>query len=205
MANNISGTIGLVNVVNNSFNSVLLTPSNYFVRTVSGVNRVGLFFDSDIFNEQILISASLLIGTDEVPFRTHYNTTHDEITDGTNWQPLDKITIAINPKPKKTQIIGLRRMDINSIHEYKIDDNYDPNNLFTYDWFLTGSANFPDNGNSQTFLNAGKNIRILFTDADTVSLRVRVGNSSGCFLDIMTRFFPGTLTKKLLVVRNPYF
>lgn len=206
--NNISGTIGLVNInINSNFNSPILTPSSFFIRTIRGVRRNVIYYDPDIFDDMVILSASLLIGTDETPWINHYNTIHDEDLgiSGTNWKTLEEIAIPIYPKPKKTKIEGVRRMDINTTHDYNVPTNYDINNLFTYDWYLVGSGNFPQNSNQQTFLNGGKSVKVNFTDIDTVTLKLKISNPAGCFRWIIINLYPGTLTKKLLVVRYPYF
>jgi hypothetical protein len=206
--NNSFGTFGLVNIdFDNNFNSPILTPSSYFVRSINGVRRTFIYYDPDLFDNMVILSASLLIGGDEIPWKEHYNTVHDEDlgTSGTAWKPLEQIAIPIYPRPKRTKIEGVRRMDVNTIHDYNIPIDYDINNNFTYDWYLVGSANFPENGNSQTFLNGGKSLKILFTDADTVTLKVKITNPAGCFRWIIRNLYPGTLTKKLLIVRYPYF
>ncbi len=208
MVNNISGTIGLVNInVNSTFNSPILTPSSYFIRTINGVRRNIIYYDPDIFDNLIILSASLLIGSDEIPWTHHYNTVHDEDlgTSGTAWKTLEEIAIPIYPRPKRTQIEGIKRMDINSTHTYNVPITYDINNLFIYDWYIEGSANFPQNGNSQVFMNGGKNVNITFTEIDTVTLKLKITNPAGCFRWIIRNLYPCTPTKKLLVVRYPYF
>ena len=205
---NIFGTIGLVNIdVNSNFNSPLLTPSTFFIRTVNGVRRTTVYYDPDIFDNTILLSVSLLIGDDLNPFKYHYNTILDEDLgiSGTSWKPLEDITIAIYPKPKSTNIEGLKRMNVNTTSQYNVPLTYDTNNLFTYDWYIIGSANFPQNGNNQVFINGGKSILINFTDIDTITLKLKITNPSGCFRWIIRNLYPGTATKKLLVVRYPYF
>jgi hypothetical protein len=207
MSNNIFGTIGLVNIdVNSNFNSPILTPSSYFVRTINGVRRTVIYYDPDIFTDTIIISASLLIGSDIKPWKYHYNTIHDENlgTSGTAWKPLEDIAIAIYPKPLSTNILGVQRMDVNTTQVYNIIDTYDPNNLFTYDWYIVGSAYFTTNS-TETLLNGGKSVSVFFVAVDTVTLKLKITNPSGCFRWIIRNLYPGTLTKKLLVVRYPYF
>jgi hypothetical protein len=207
MDNNISGTIGLVNIGNNKFNSPILTPTTQFVRTINGVRRTVIYFDPDIFENMVILSASLLIGNDDIPWTEHYNTVHDEDlgTSGTAWKSLEEIAIPIYPTPKRTNIEGIRRMDVNSIHKYNLSTDYDVNNIYIYDWYITGAANFPQNGNLQEYLNAGKQVNIRFTDSDTVTLKLKISNPAGCFRWVIRNLYPGTLTKKLLVVRYPYF
>lgn len=206
--NNVSGTIGLVNInVNSNFNSPILTPSSYFIRTINGVRRTVVYYDPDIFENLIILSASLLIGSDEKPWREHYNTVHDEDlgTSGTAWKTLEEIAIPIYPIPKRTKIEGVRRMDVNTTHDYNVPSNYDLPNLYTYDWYIVGSANFPQNGGNQTFIGGGKSVKINFTAVDTVTLKLKITNPAGCFRWVIRNLYPGTLTKKLLVVRYPYF
>src|SRR6478735_6647876 len=117
-SNNIFGTIGLVNIdVDSKFNSPIITPSTYFIRTVNGSKRIKIYYDPDVFNDLIILSASLLIGADEVPFREHYNTVHDEDlgTSGTAWKSIEEIAIPIYPRPKKTLIIGNKKIDVGVI------------------------------------------------------------------------------------------
>ncbi len=204
----ISGTIGLVNYNPNSkFNSPFLTPSSYFVRTINGVRRTTVYYDSDLFDDLIILSVSLLIGSDDIPFHYHYNTVHDEDTgtSGTAWKALEEIAIPIYPRPKRTKIIGQRRMDVGSILEYHIPADYDVGDNFTYDWYLTGDAGFPDNGNSDEYLDAGKSVNIKFNSTDTITLKLKITNPGGCFRYIIRNLYPGTATKKLMVVRYPYY
>jgi hypothetical protein len=205
--NNISGTIGLVNIsVNSNFNSPILTPSSYFIRTINGIRRNVIYYDPDIFDNLIILSASLLIGSDEKPWREHYNTVHDENvgTSGTAWQTLEEIAIPIYPRPKRTKIEGVKRMDVNTTHPYNVPSTYDTTNLYTYDWYIEGSAIFTQNS-STTLLNAGKIVNIHFTVTDTVVLKLKITNPAGCFRWVIRTLYPGTLTKKLLIVRYPYF
>lgn len=207
IVNNVFGTIGLVNIsVNSNFNSPILTPSSYFVRSINGVRRTVIYYDPDIFDDLIILSASLLIGDDEKPWKEHYNTVHDENlgTSGTAWKTLEEIAIPIYPRPKRTVIEGVRRMDVNTTHQYNIPSTYDTSNLYTYDWYVEGSAYFTQNS-MQSVLNAGKIVNIQFTDVDTVTLKVKITNPAGCFRWVVRNLYPGTLTKKLLIVRYPYF
>lgn len=182
-------------------------PITYLVKTIKGVRRNIIYYDSDIFSEKIILSASLVIGDDESPFNEHYNTIHDEDTgsSGTNFQPLEDIAIAIFPVPAKTSIIGPLRILEGSTTEYYIDSSYDTINDFTYDWkILEGSAIFPSSG-TNSFLDAGKNVDINFPTSGTVQLRVRITNPAGCYRDIIRFLYPGLLPRKMLVVRNSYY
>lgn len=205
--NGFLGTIGLVDIsFNKNYNSPILTPKSKFIRTINGFRRNIIYYDPDIFDETVLLSASLLIGQDEIPWKEHYNTTHDEDTgiSGTDWKPLEDITIAIYPRPKRTQIKGLKRMDVGSTQNYFVPNTYDISNNFTYDWYIEGSALFTNN-NSTTYLNAGKNVNIIFNDIDTITLKLKITNQAGCFRWIIRNLYSGTATKQLLVVRYPYF
>lgn len=177
------------------------------VKTISGVRRTVIYYDPDLFCDSILISPSLLVGIDESPWTYHYNIAHDEDlgTSGTAWKLLEDITIRINPKPKDTQIEGKKRMLADSTHTYKIGDKtpYDVNNYFTYDWRLEGTALF-DNL-TQEKLNGGKEVDITFNGASTVTISVTISNTCGCSRVVSRDVYPGTLTRNLLVVRNPYF
>lgn len=205
--NNIFGTIGLVNIdVNSKFNSPIITPSTYFIRTINGSKRIKIYYDPDVFNDLIILSASLLIGADEVPFREHYNTVHDEDagTSGTAWKSLEEIAIPIYPRPKKTLIIGNKKIDVGVIENYHIDSNYDSSNLFIYDWYILGNATFTFNNTNQ-YLNAGKSVDINFPIIDTITIKLKITNEAGCFRWIIKNVFPGTKTKNILVIRYPYF
>lgn len=195
-----SGLLGVGNPVS--------TPSSTFIRKVNGVNRTFIYYDPDIFNDTIILSCSLLIGEDQTPWYFHYNTTHDEDlgTSGTSWKTLEEICIPIYPKPKSTKIIGQKRMNVGDTLNYHISSPYDSNNIFTYDWFIDGNADFINAGtNSHIKLNAGKSVDINFPVIDTITLKCKISNPSGCFRWIIYNLYPGTLTKKLLVVRYPYF
>jgi hypothetical protein len=208
--NNIFGSIGLVNIdVNSKFNNPLLTPTTYFIRTINGVNRTFIYYDSDVFDDMVVLSASLLIGVDETPWKYHYNTMHDENlgSSGTAWKAIEDIAIPIYPVPKRTHIEGLRRMDVNTTHNYNIPNDYDINDLFTYDWYILGDgANFGSGTSGSTIiLDGDKNVDITFNIIDTITLKCKISNPSGCYRWIIRKLYPGTLVKKLMVVRYPYF
>ena len=182
-------------------------PITYLVKTVKGVRRNIIYYDSDIFSDKIILSASLVIGDDDLPFDEHYNTIHDENNGsaGTNFQPIEDIAITIFPKPTKTSIIGPLRILEGSTTEYYIDSNYDTVGDFTYDWqILEGDAIFTSTGNN-TSLDAGKNVDITFPTSATTRLRLRISNPAGCYRDIIKFLYPGLLTRKMLVVRNSYY
>ncbi len=178
-------------------------------KSIRGVRRNVLYYDADIFCDTILISPTLLIGIDEPPWDTHYNIAHDEIanTSGEYDADLEDITIAINPKPKDTQIEGKKRMIVDSTHTYSIgtESPYDSGDYFTYDWSLEGSASFNGTSGGQLLLDAGKEVDITFTNVDTVTISVTITNTCGCFRVITRDVYPGTFTQNLLVVRYPYF
>lgn len=181
-------------------------PITYLVKTVKGVRRNFIYYDADIFNETVLLSASLLIGEDKTPFIEHYNTSHDEDlgTSGTAFQNLEDIGIAIYPKPTKTSLLGSIRVLENSTGSYNIDSGYDSLNEFIYDWtIVSGDATFVSSGNNEA-LNVGKNVDINFNASGTIQLRCRITNPSGCYRDIIKFIYPGILTRKMLVVRNTY-
>lgn len=186
-------------------NSPILTPTSYNIKTVNNVRRTIVYYDPEVFEDTILLSASMLIGSDTIPFQYHYNTVHDEDTglSGTDWKPLEAIAIAIYPVPKRTKIEGLKKMDIGSTLNYKIENGYDPTNIYTYDWYLLGNANFSNN--STEYLNAGKNVDITFPSVDNIIIKCKITNPAGCFRWITKQVFAGQLTKSMLVVRYPYF
>lgn len=183
----------------NKFNSETLTPKTYFIKTIRGVKRVGIYYEPDIFNENIVLSASLLIGADETPFRTHYNTIHDEVL----VEPIEDIAIPIYKKPESVMINGLKNVDIGKSYHYEILD-YDLSNSYTYDWYVEGLAYFVSN-NTQSSLNAGKGVDIFFQDIDTITIKLKITNMAGCYRWIIKNVYPGTLNKKIMVVRYPYF
>lgn len=179
-----------------------VAPITKLIKTVKGERRNFIYYDPDVFNDKILLSASLLIGDDEVPFNTHYNTVHDEDlgTSGTNFEDLENITIAIYPKPPSVMLEGVRRMEVNSSREYKLPDDYDTANNFSYDWHLEGPATF------DTIPTTGdKKVSITFNDMGTVTLKVKITNPGGCYRWVIRNLYPGTLQRRMLVVRNPYF
>lgn len=188
-------------------NSPILTPTSYNIKTINNVRRTTVYYDPEVFEDTILLSASMLIGSDTIPFQYHYNTVHDEDTgvSGTEWKPLEDITIAIYPTPKRTKIEGLKKMDIGSTLNYTIETGYDPTNIYTYDWYLLGSATFPDNLNSTEYLNAGKNVNIFFPVVDNIVIKCKISNPAGCFRWVTKQVFSGQLIKSMLVVRYPYF
>lgn len=175
-------------------------PITYLVKTIKGVRRTMIYYDPDIFNDKIILSASLIIGDDDPPFNEHYNTVHDEDlgTSGTAWKPLEDIAIPIYPVPKKTNINGPIRMKENTTKTYKLPDTYDTNENFTYQWFI-------DSGAANISAQSGKSADVNFTGTGTVKLRVKISNPAGCYREITKFLFPGILPRKMLVVRNTYY
>jgi len=173
------------------------SPTTYLIKTIRGSDRVFIYYDPDIFTEKILISASLLIGEDQIPFDYHYNTIHDEISDGTNFEILDDITIKICPLPIRTEIIGESRIDINSEELYNITPLYDTENLYTYKWETTNGTII---GNDNE-----KELRIIFDNNNITTLSLTITNPCGCQRVIYKILYPGTKSKKILVLRNTYF
>lgn len=192
------------------------------VKTINGVRKVILYYDENLFDEMIIISASLIIGEapvglfPDIPHDateqellafngfSHYNTLHDEDTgtSGTAWKTLEEIGIAIYPKPQSTRIIGYNRVEFNSEHDFYIDPQYDLSNNYTYTWQIineTGTAVI--NGS-----NLNKNINVTFgSNNGIVVLMCKIENLSGCYRYILKRIVIGIVPKSLLVVRNTYF
>lgn len=180
--------------------------SSQLIKTVNGVKRHTIYYDPDLFEEKIILSASLLIGEDE-PMITHYNTIFEEDlgASGEEWKEIEDIAITLYPKPKSTTLIGSRRVQPNSTHTYSIDPVYDTDNMFTYTWEIEGgNAEFVDNPTSNIIVS-GKDIDINFTDTGQLTLKCKISNPSGCFRYVVINIFVGVVTKKMLVVRYPYF
>lgn len=181
-------------------------PITYLVKTVKGVRRNFIYYDPDIFEDKILLSASLLIGPDETPFTEHYNTAHDEDlgVSGTNSQALEDIAIEINPVPMKTSMRGPLRALESATVEYYFDPEYDQALNFIYDWYIDNGPGIFQSTSNATFLDGGKNVDVTFTGTGTVQMRCRISNNGGCYREIVRFLYPGILTKKMLVVRNSY-
>jgi hypothetical protein len=180
-------------------------PTNLVYTT--NIKRPYIYLDKDSNCDAVLMSASLLIGSDTEPFQYHYNTVHDEDTgiSGTDWKPLEDITIPIYPVPKNTKIYGSINTDVNTSEIYKLK-NYDLNNYFIYDWYLTGPANFGESLNTNIeSLNSGKEISIYFSDYGIVELKLIISNICGCSREIIMNIYTGTKTSKFMVVNHPYF
>ncbi len=187
-------------------------PSKILTKTVRGVRKYILYYDPELFDDTIILSASLLIGAD-LPFDaipelinengiTHYNTIHDEDagSSGTDFKPLIDIAIPIYPKPKSTKILGVRRVEQSTSHDYHIDSLYDTTNLFTYEWDIDGDAAFD---------GASYNVKTVTLDFGAtdgkVILKCKITNPSGCYRYIIKTMYIGLIPKELLVVRNTYF
>lgn len=176
------------------------SPSTYLVKTIRGQRRTVIFYDPDIFNEKILISASLLIGEDQTPWDEHYNTVHDENTgvSGTDWKPLEDITIPICPVPQKTDINGEDKIKLANIYDYTVDTNYDLLNEFLYTWeILQGNATIQGSSSDKT-------VSILFNSEGVVEIKLTIFNTCGCNRITTKKLYPGKFSKKLLVLRNSY-
>lgn len=178
-------------------------PITYLVKTVKGVRRNFIYYDPDIFEDTVLLSASLLIGEDETPFTEHYNTSHEN-NNGTSFLPIEDFAITIYAKPTKTSMRGSLRVLENSSSDYFFDETYDPTIVFSYDWYIeTGDAVFNATTNTEN-LDGGKNVTIDFGASGAVRVRCRISNPAGCYRDIIRILYPGILTKKMLVIRNSY-
>ena len=178
--------------------SINPSPSTYLVKTINGSRRVMLYYDPDIFKDTIILSASYLIGDDKSPWDEHYNTVHDEITDGTNFQNLEDITIAICPIPDNTEIKGSTRVKINNTETYYIPSDYDIDNVLVYSWEV--------NSNNVMIISSlnGKSINIIFNSIETVEIILTISNICGCKRIIKKTVYPGTFQRKLLILQNNY-
>jgi hypothetical protein len=192
------------------------------VKTINGVRRVILYYDGDIFDEKITLSASLVIGEapeglfPDIPYNatpkeilafegfSHYNTIHDEDagTSGTDWKTLEEIGITIYPRPFSTKILGPKRVEFDTTHDYTIDPEYDVLNYFSYEWeIINESATATINGS-----NLNKNVNITFGSTNgVIALKCKIQNESGCYRYIIKRIIIGIVPKSLLIVRNTYF
>lgn len=192
------------------------------VKTINGVRRVILYYDGDIFDEKITLSASLIIGEapvgllPDIPYNatpkeilafegfSHYNTIHDEDagTSGTDWKTLEEIGITIYPKPFSTRILGPKRVEFDSTYDFFIDPGYDIANNFTYEWeIINESGTATINGS-----NLNKDINVTFGSSNgIIVLKCKIENTSGCLRYIIKRVIIGVVPKSLLIVRNTYF
>lgn len=192
--------------INQDQNNRQINPMTNLVRTVRGTTRNVLYYDPDLFDELIIISASLLVENEEdKPYENHWNSVFDEDlgTSGTSFQTLEEIAIPIYPVPKRTKILGQKRVKPQTIAPFNIPDDYDINGNFTYEWELIGNATFVSTGTNIT--NGDKNVSINFLDRGTVTIKVKILNDAGCFRYIIRNIFVGEVTRKMLVVRYPYF
>ena len=180
------------------------TPTN-LVKTVNGSRRQIIYYDPELFCNKKLLSVSLLIGNDEIPFQYHYNSTHDEDLgiDGMDWKPIDDIVITLYPRPKTISILGDSRMNSDDTLYYEIATTYDINNNFTYDWELIGSGFFVDT-NTQLYTNGGKKVQITFNGTKNTTLKLLIKNPCGCERLIEKTLYPGGLKQNILIVRNSY-
>jgi hypothetical protein len=197
---NTTGQTGLVSYTQYGINNNLLTPTTVFTKSLNNVNRVVIYYDPDLFHDTVLLSASLLIGKDDPNWEFHYNTIQDEDLgiSGTDWKPLEDITIPIYPVPSSTYIIGEKNTYPNEKYIYNIDPKYDSLNQYNYEWSIIGDASFDG-------VDIGKTVSIMMGDVDTVTIKCKISNNAGCFRYIIKNVYTGTATKKLLIVRYPYF
>lgn len=177
--------------------SINPSPSTYLVKTINGSRRIMIYYDPDIFKDTILLSASYLIGNDESPWNEHYNTVHDEITDGTNFQDLKDITISICPLPLNTEIKGKYRIKTNTQETYSVPIDYDTNNDYIYSWSVLGNATIIGNDNE-------KKVNIIFYSIENVEIILTISNICGCKRVIKRTVYPGTYQRKLLILQNNY-
>jgi hypothetical protein len=182
-------------------------PVTYLVKTVNGVKRQKIYYDPDIFDNTVLLSASLIIGEGTQieldNLNTHYNTINNEDngTDGSSFQDLEDILIPIYPKPKITKIVGPNRVDKNNTLSYFIDPSYDETEIFTYFWEIQSGDATIVGGDGTSFLGS-KNINVSFFEESEVWLKVTITNPSGCYRILLKRILIGIVPKKMLVVRN---
>ena len=142
---------------------------------------------------------------EDIPHEKHWNNMFDEDlgTSGTAWQTLEEIAIVIYPVPKRTKILGQKRVKPETEAVYNLPDDYDTEHNFTYQWELIGNAEFISNGTN--FIQDGKSVDIRFLERGTVTIKVKISNDAGCFRYIIRNIFVGEVTRKMLVVRYPYF
>ena len=161
---------------------------SYLLKRVNGVQRVVLFYDPDVFEDDVLLSASLLTGED-VPFKSHYNTLHFPAAQYGNG-------IVIYGIPSATRIIGLRRVLPASTHKYSISDRYDPSHLYTYAWEITEGAG------TITPVDA-RHITVEFADDTYVcNLQCTITNGGGAQRRVHALINVGIIPQKLMVLRG---
>ena len=163
----------------------------HLLKRVNGVQRVVLFYDPDLFTENLTVSVSLLTGED-VPFQTHYNTLHEP----------DKpygAGIHIHAVPPKTKIIGLRRVLPGTTGTYFLADTYDADNQYTYSWTVTeGTATLTSSLTRRVGVRFG-------AEPHNLTLECTVTNADGGTRTLHTLIHVGAQPKKLLVVRGTKF
>lgn len=174
---------------------------SHIVRTITGRGRKRhkLFYDPDIFVDDMKISVSLLsgdVGTNvsdlDAPGMTHYNTIQqdDTLLYG------DSSGIKLYAIPKVTSILGMKFPVNGTTAMYFISTEYDRVVMDTYAWaVLSGDAVIVGGSSKETFLH--------FNNDGEVVLSCLITNSFGGSRRITTSLQVGSQPKKIMVVRTP--
>lgn len=174
---------------------------SHIVRTITGRGRKRhkLFYDPDIFVDNMKISVSLLSGDVDTnaseldfPGMTHYNTIQQDDTAIYG----DSSGIRLYAIPKVTSILGMKFPATGATAMYFISTDYDRAAIDTYVWaVLSGDAAIVGGSNKETFLH--------FNNDGEVVLSCLISNSFGGSRRITTSLQVGSQPKKIMVVRTP--
>lgn len=161
----------------------------HIMRTITGVRNPTLQYDTDLFQEDMVLSVSLLFGPDE-PGVTHYNTIHTELeTD------LYAHGVLLHGTPKPTPILGMKFPPVPTITRYFISIDYDHLNEYTYTWYIiSGNATLVNSNAKEAFLS--------FAAEGNTVLGCTITNAFGGTRNLQLLINAGQQPKKIMVVRN---
>ena len=160
---------------------------SHVLHTRKGVRRTTLYYDPNVFTEDMTLSVSLLVGED-VPGETHFNTlqTEGEYKDG----------ILVHAVPLETRVLGMKNVVAPLITSYFISSEYDPDNAYTYTWRVSeGTARLTGEA-------TGKEVSVAFSEDGVSRLECTITNEFGGHRTVAMSIVAGLTPQTILVVRN---
>jgi hypothetical protein len=205
-------------------------PTTFITKTVRGSRREILSYDADVFHENIILSASLIIkdikeeGLYDVPFDspdaipkygiTHYNTVHEAeplsmsseiLPDGWSfyqtWHTQDLYDLLpIKIYPKPKSTNILGHKQVDKNSQH----SYSINKYYGEEGFTYQWS--IEGLASFDGSNLEKEVVLNFGSEDSkIILTCKITNPSGCYRYIIKNIYIGLIHRDLLVIRNTYF
>lgn len=213
------------------------------IQTLNSKNKYIIYYDADVFNSDVTLSIHITVpnssnATGHVNFTgsssEEWNTIYNEQfgTSGTagalNFyqydqngipqyiiQTLPEIAVQIWSLPPFTQVVGPSSVTLNSMHDYNIEPNYDPGDIYTYFWRIRNAdgshtpatpmegTNGHDDGKAIiNGSNTMKTVNLSFVKNGLVTLECVISAPSGCPRIVRKQINIELPLSKMLIVRN---